>query len=193
MGAPDYAAPIVGWRLWHVVGREASLRLRSPLYLATWYARRELVAVCRPRTEAALALYSQRRFGHRPPDECCGCGIYGARTSGQAAAYMSRFFKPRGDIIHLVIGTVSLWGTVVECEQGWRAERAYPAHIYVPVPTSRWPSLVPGGLRRPALPAEAIALGLADYGVPVELVECRTLRELAKTLGSAPPTLPLAA
>jgi hypothetical protein len=31
-----------------------------------------------------------------------------------------------------VIGRVMLWGEVVECEHGWHAACAYPAHLYVP-------------------------------------------------------------
>lgn len=192
MNAPDYAGPLVGWRSWHVVEKEGSLRLRSPLYLATWPPRRELVATCWPRTQAALALYWERRLAHEPPDERCGCGIYAARTAAQAVAYMSRLFKPHGPILHRVVGTVSLWGTVVECDHGWRASHAYPAHIYVPVPVGRRLSLLPGRLRRPRLPAEEIALQLADYGIPVELVEFWTLQELADTL-DATAAVPLAA
>jgi hypothetical protein len=184
--APDYAAPIVGWRFWQVVERGAVLRLRSPLYPVMWPVRRELVAVCRPRTAAAASLYWERRFGHRPPDERCGCGIYAGRSPAQAAAYMSRFFKPCGQIVHRVIGTVSLWGTVVECEQGWRASFAYPGRLYVPVPQRRR-FLRLGRLKRPVLSPEEIALGLADYGVSVEVVECDTVRELAHRLDREPP------
>ena len=62
-----------------------------------------------------------------------------------------------------MIGTVSLWGRVVECTRGWRASRAYPSRIYVPQrPAPYW-------LR--AERSEEIALGLTDYGVPVELLD----------------------
>ncbi len=96
---------------------------------------------------------------------------------------MTRFFKSREDVVHRVIGTVSLWGTVVECEHGWRAEYAYPRRIYVPVTARRRLFLV-GGLRRPAPPAEKIAVQLADYAVPVELVECSSPAELAGIAGA---------
>jgi hypothetical protein len=186
--APDYAAPIVGWRLWQVVETDMGLRLRSPLYPAMWPVRRELVAVCSPRPEAAVSLYWERRFGHRPPDERCRCGIYAGRSPALATAYMSRLFKPRGQIVHRVIGTVLLWGTVVECEQGWRASFAYPGRVYVPVPQRPRVRRL-GRLKRPALSPEEIALGLADYGVSVEVVECDTVRELAHRLDREQPEL----
>jgi hypothetical protein len=183
---------MVGWRLWHAVERGAELRLRSPLYVATWPTRRELAAVCRPRTEAALALYWQRNFPHQTPDERCGCGIYAGRAPAQAVAYMSRFFKPRGDVVHKVLGTVSLWGRVIECEQGWRGSFAYPAHIYVPAPERRRFFRL-GRVQQPLVSPVEVAVGLADYGVPVELVECETLRELAEKLTPAETPLPAAA
>jgi hypothetical protein len=31
----------------------------------------------------------------------------------------------------VVIGRVSLWGLVVECERGWRAQLAYPERLFV--------------------------------------------------------------
>jgi hypothetical protein len=59
-----------------------------------------------------------------------------------------------------VIGTVSLWGDVVECERGWRAAFAYPSRLFVPLG-------FPGAAEQ--------AVGLADYGVPVELVDTLNL------------------
>jgi hypothetical protein len=61
-----------------------------------------------------------------------------------------------------VIGIVSLWGKVLEHEQGWRASHAYPRHLWLPI-------LGPAGDRIPEW--ERIAVDLGDYGVPVEIVE----------------------
>lgn len=166
------------------------MRLLSPLYRTTWLPRRELVAGCHRGLEWGRL---PSRAGHTPPDLECGCGIYGGKTPERAASYMSGFFKARADVLHRVIGTVSLWGTVIECELGWRASHAYPERIYVPVPVGSRFSFLRGGLRHPALPAEEIARALAEYGVPVALVECATLRELAGTLGSEGGALSLAA
>ena len=73
-----------------------------------------------------------------------------------------------------VIGRVSLWGTVVECAQGWRASLAYPAQLYVP--------LLPRG--RHAALAHQFALDLTDYGVPVDLIEVSAPNKLIATLAS---------
>jgi len=179
--APDFIEPVVGWRLWHVAERDGALRLVSPLYRTTWPTRRELVACCRRGMESGLSLYWPGIRRHPPPHPGCRCGIYGSQTPAQAAMYLSGFFKQREDVVHRVLGTVSLWGTVVECERGWRASHAYPRQIHVPATRRRRLSFL-RGLRRPSLPAEEIALALTDYGVPVELVECGSIRELAEML-----------
>jgi hypothetical protein len=76
---------------------------------------------------------------------------------------------------HRVIGTVNLWGTVVEAERGWRASCAYPKEIYVPTREPR------GRL----VDAEEIAVRLADYGVPVHIVGVRDGSGIAAALGDA--------
>lgn len=182
MQAPDYVEPIVGWRLWHVVERQGALRLCSPLYRTVWAPRREMVAACRRGVESRALSISPGAPRHSPPYGRCSCGIYASQTPGQAAAYLSRLFRQREDVLHRVIGHVSLWGTVVECERGWRASHAYPRQIYVPVPGKRRRLSTVGGLRRPALPPAEIADALAEYEVTVELVECSSLSELAETL-----------
>ena len=62
-----------------------------------------------------------------------------------------------------MIGTVSLWGKIVEAERGWRGGCAYPKEIYVPTREPR------GRL----VDAEEIAVRLADYGVPMHILRVR--------------------
>ena len=57
-----------------------------------------------------------------------------------------------------MIGAVSLWGKVVKCRQGWRAERGYPRRLYLLVPA-----------KPPCEPA-AVAVALGAYRVPVKLL-----------------------
>ena len=54
------------------------------------------------------------------PGEGCKCGIYAANETAVALKYSKD-----------VLGRVSLWGHVVEHEQGWRAQYAYPDELYV--------------------------------------------------------------
>jgi hypothetical protein len=122
---------------------------------------------------------------HAAPDQGCRCGIYAAPTAAQAAASVTRPSRPGEDIVDHVVGRVTLWGTVVECERGWRAERAYPASLAVPAPLPQAPKrhiLRRRRQRSPSRPAAEIAAALCEYGVAVELVACETLGELAAAL-----------
>jgi hypothetical protein len=135
---PDLPRAIVGWRVWRV---DPSYRLLSTLRDEVWEPGRSLAASCESR--------------HPAPDPACTCGVYAVRRPEQAQAYLVGRNNP--EAVHRVLGQVALWGCVVECEQGWRAERAYPARLWVP----------------DCPEAFEIAFGLGRYGVPVEVVAAR--------------------
>lgn len=160
ISAPDYIEPTVGWRTWLVVPEGDAFRLRSVVYDTLWLPRRELVARCLHR---AFSIPWRRRSGHVPPARNCGCGIYAAREPEEAVSYLDGRSWADGLSVHRVIGTVSLWGRVVECTRGWRGSLAYPKKIYVPS------TRAPFWLKAEGL--DQIALALADYNVPVELLD----------------------
>ena len=113
---------------------------------------------------------AQRCPVHAAPCVECKCGIYGASEPETVASYLDSFTRPEGSVVDRVLGRVCLWGRVLECERGWRASRAYPARLYVPARR----------VARARLPVREVALALAgDYGVPVELVPCRTAADLS--------------
>jgi hypothetical protein len=165
--APDFIEPIVGWRTWLVVQEGGGFRLRSVVYDALWPARKELVARCLRRSRA-LWFPWRRRPEHASPGGGCGCGIYAAGEPEEAASYLEERSWGDASSVQTVIGTVSLWGRVIECRRGWRASHAYPHAIYVPATRDREPLRVETG--------QAVALALTDYGVPVERLDAHAHR-----------------
>jgi hypothetical protein len=150
--APDYVEPIVGWRTWLVVCEGEGFRLRSVVFDTLWLQRTELVASC---LRGALSQWRRRRE-HVPPVCGCGCGIYAAKEPEDAASYLEGRSWADALSTHRVIGTVSLWGRVIECARGWRASRAYPKTIYVPaVRAPYW--------LRAARGAQTLSLGVGRY------------------------------
>ena len=130
--APDYIEPILAWRSWLLVSVAEGVRLSSVIHPALWPARRELVASCRRRRPLSRQL-AHEAF-HAAPEAGCQCGIYGASHPTLLRPYLERQPAERErseKTLGRVIGRVRLWGTVVECSQGWRASHAYPARIYV--------------------------------------------------------------
>lgn len=157
--APDYIEPVVGWRAWAVVRQRGRLRLRSVVFDTVWPADAELVAGCnRVWTRIWERLPWRGDAVHAVPVWRCGCGIYAADDPELAAEYLYLYGDvQQPGVVYRAVGLVSLWGAVVEAEAGWRASHAYPQRLFIP-PTRR------------TVDAEAIRDGLADYGVPVEIL-----------------------
>lgn len=174
--APDAVEPFVGWRVWDVVALDGRLRLCSLSFWTIWVPGQASSAVCR---RALLDVHRAGILDHPAPHPRCTCGFYAAASAAQVLAYAHQFPR-RADALHRVVGRVRLWGMVVVCEGGWRAELAYPSALFVPSARGgRWRR---GRLAPPAAPVEAVASALACYGVPVEIVDCATERELAAHL-----------
>lgn len=149
MQAPDFCAPIVGWRAWGLVLGADGARLRSPLYEEDWPPGVAFRARCRAGTAHAAA------------ETACTCGVHASSTAAAAAEYLVGRDEPR--VVHRVLGRVALWGRVVEAERGWRGAFAYPVELLVPTRHAN------------GRPVDAAVLGraLAPYGVAVRALRGR--------------------
>jgi hypothetical protein len=104
--------PVVGWRAWRLkADADGEVTLTSPMQELLWVPRQPTRAIC-------------RSSPHRVPDHACMCGLY-------ATSELRRL--PRASVAfsgHVaVMGSVSLWGTVVEHAAGYRAGLGYPDRI----------------------------------------------------------------
>lgn len=152
--APDVAGTIDAWRVWRIVARDGGYVLGSVIKPTLWVPRRPLVAEClRPRSPLARL---RRRERHAAPEAPCECGVYGAGLEQLHQYLNENWMEPP---VARVLGVVSLWGTVVECDRGFRASHAYPSRIFVP-----------SDARCSHDHADRVVDGLAAYGVPVELL-----------------------
>jgi hypothetical protein len=135
-----------------VVERDGQLSLASVVKGTVWPAGKPLVAEClKPRP---LLERVRRDAPHGAPTAECECGIYAA-TLERAEEYLNHSLP---NALARVLGRVALWGSVVECELGFRASHAYPLALYVKTRASRDPRRIP----------EEIVAGLARYRVSVE-------------------------
>ena len=145
--APDYVAPVSGWRTWRIDESGPEVRLASLIRPAAWPVGEPLIAAC---SWAGLA--------HHPPGPGCRCGLHAGRDAAEAAYHAdlpSRSGEP------LAVGLAALWGKVVEGEAGWRASHAYPEVLYVILRS-------PGRRERCA----EMAWDLTAYGVPTGVLDC---------------------
>jgi len=122
MRVPDHIFPLVACRTWQWDAHG----LRS-LNGVPWFAGRPQVAECR-------ASHGSRRIhrvkaihrAHGAPHMDCTCGIYATKNLDK--------LRQAGYERHGIYGEVYLWGSLVECEFGWRAQFAYPKSFYVLLP-----------------------------------------------------------
>jgi hypothetical protein len=103
----EQAEEIIGWRTWQLDTVKSELWLRSVVVPVYWQP-----------GEALQARYFPPAAGspHGP-------GIYAAKTEAGAVEAMR-------DWTGAVYGTVALWGTVIEHVRGYRAQYAYPKHLF---------------------------------------------------------------
>jgi hypothetical protein len=156
--APDYLDARTGWRVWDLAVTMSQVRLVSLVFREEWPVRQEVVASCRLDERDPPPVRLVDADGHEAPHPRCSCGIHAARSLETVLPYLTAERDPQGRPPMRVLGLAALWGTVVEGSRGWCASRAYPARLYVPAGL--------GGGR-----GVDLACGLAEYGVPVELVD----------------------
>lgn len=117
-----------GWRIWRVLPFERLDGTRTVRLCAVgtygipklWEPRRPIVAVC-----------SSFTSGHEAPWVEHECGIWALKRQEDARRWMDSWMQTQGDPLGWACGQVSLWGRVIEHEQGWRAQYAYPYAITV--------------------------------------------------------------
>lgn len=107
------------WRTWTLRDDQ---RTRGPLlrpiggHRRAWTPRRPTRATC------------PFHRSHRAPEAGCSCGLYAVRDAGLL----------RGARNPAVLGTVSLWGRIVEHELGFRGEIGYPQRLSLVCPFCFW-------------------------------------------------------
>lgn len=132
MTAPDYIFPVVGYRVWQ--WNAAGLKSLNGI---EWHHGEAFTALCK--TQGC----------HEAPQSECTCGVYASKSLNH--------LRRLGYMEDRIYGEVCLWGAVVEHEDGWRAEYAYPKNFIVPI------SLVPLAVSR----MEAWLAMLAAYGCDI--------------------------
>jgi hypothetical protein len=125
---PHLGEPIEGWRVWNLSEGERGARLLpAGSGVDSWLPRRATEARC-----GASGILIAGIGKHPAPDIRCRCGIYASRS-------LEDFERPRPAWPPTpVVGTVSLWGTVIEHERGWRGRFAYPSRVRLVCAMCAW-------------------------------------------------------
>jgi hypothetical protein len=143
MNVPDLIEPLVGWRAWTVErqGTDDGLRLTSLYYRVVWPIGEPLVARCDHPVEVEQGNGSVVIRDTAPHDDVvpyptCRCGVRAGKQLGQVLTYLPASVLDAGTFLtktSVVFGRVNLWGAVEEHEVGFRAEKARPSELFVPI------------------------------------------------------------
>jgi hypothetical protein len=166
--APDYCQPVIGWRAWRALERGGEVYLASVFHRDRWPCLDPLAGSC----QRFRVPWRRRRERHAPPSSDCVCGIYAAATLEVACAY-APVIRSRSPGPYAVVGSVALWGDVIEHTDGWRASFAYPMHLHVLYAD-----------RRGAQHAVRIAESLERYRVPVDTLQAWSSRDAVEALAA---------
>lgn len=125
---PDYVEVITGWRAWAVQNTGEGHRLKSLGQNDIWEPLQQKNATCLARPSFASPLFfvdDLKGSFHAAPEYNCSCGIWAFKDLDTLVAALAAYDDIK------VLGQVSLWGKVVETENGWRAEHGYPSELYL--------------------------------------------------------------
>lgn len=107
--SPDYMHTITAWRGWDSDG----CVLQSLGNKEEWRPRMSIPADCACST-------------HPAPDLHCRCGYWSFKRPELMKKALHNYIE---DVA--VVGSVEIWGRVIECENGWRSEFAYPKELWL--------------------------------------------------------------
>jgi hypothetical protein len=128
---------IVGWRVWNLADDPTYGLLLIPAGSGggeAWWPGYPQKARC------SLPWFMRLGKGgsHEAPDPRCTCGLYATQS-------LEVFERPRPAWPPPpVVGTVSMWGRVVEHRLGWRSQFAYPARLRLVCSMCAWFEPGPG-------------------------------------------------
>jgi hypothetical protein len=176
-GAPDYMTPVEGWRAWSVVRDSDGTRLRSVYTETSWEAGRPFIASCRRTRRRVLRPWRTFSPDHAAPRMTCSCGVYAACEVEPITRLLTTPLGGAEHEIGRVIGTVALWGDVVECTRGWRASHAYPRRLYL------WEHALTSAAQADGI--DVILAELACYRIPVQHVDATARSEVVHALSGS--------
>ena len=108
--------PLLGYRGWHVVNSGDGIGFALKSLHASYIWDRRVEAVCH---QAMTVFYKGRFGGHISPDPYCSCGIY-AQLPEHPLSEWDKLKQGRVS----ASGTIAMWGRVIQCERGYKAQYA---------------------------------------------------------------------
>ena len=127
---PDYVHVLTGWRAWRVRYTNEGRRLQALGQDHVWEPKKQIAAECAKSGSVSIFFgpppFQERTCQHAAPAFNCECGIWAFKDLDR----LVKAVEDRNNKIE-VLGSVSLWGRVIETENGYRAQYAYPSELWL--------------------------------------------------------------
>lgn len=107
---PDYCHTLTSYRGWQIRNEKLSALGQTN----DWKPKTAKPAKC------------SNGSNHRAPSRDCGCGYWSFKSMDQLTAALRSYSSSV-----VVVGEVEIWGRVIECENGYRSEFAYPKELWL--------------------------------------------------------------
>jgi hypothetical protein len=118
---PDHYEPITAWRAWKL----SNLRLHALGSNGEWPVKKPIEAICNKKYASIADPAGVNITNHPAPNHNCECGVWAFNSLDNLMSAI------QGHYHAAVLGQVSLWGRVIECENGFRAQYAYPKELWL--------------------------------------------------------------
>jgi hypothetical protein len=118
---PDRIEPITAWRAWKVSGT----KLHALGMSGCWEPKKIMSASCQKGGSYDPCIGYYTLIQHESPQRDCSCGIWAFKTLDNLVSAVQGSYQTR------VLGQVSLWGRVIETENGYRAQFGYPKELWL--------------------------------------------------------------
>lgn len=170
---PDGVEPIAGYRAWLLDGPDRMPGCLSSFNGTIWGAP-VVRAYCRARRSASSVAQ------HLAPSAGCSCGLYALKPEPEALRFLELELGPG-----VVVGSVRLWGKVIEGAHGYRAEFARVATL-VPL-TQRDAVACREAADRCGATYRGYLVGITAPGAPYSYLVQTQWAELWRRLDLLPP------
>jgi hypothetical protein len=110
---PDLVEVITAWRAWGFGLLNGAFRLKALGKDTLWEPKQQFNAICMAGGQ------------HHAPAFNCSCGIWSFKELDGLVEAIGGYSEIK------VLGKVSLWGRVIETENGYRAQYAYPSELWL--------------------------------------------------------------
>lgn len=126
---PDYVHVITAWRAWAAKPTSDGWRLEALGKSVIWEPKKAIEAKCVQSLPTLQSVFPGRQETsprHLAPQSACNCGVWAFKELDNLVAAIGSDYKEVK-----VLGQVSLWGRIIETENGYRAEKAYPSELWI--------------------------------------------------------------